>query len=291
MKKRRRKNWIHPKILYICLSVLCVMLVLLSFKFTDRFAGVKATVGNIVTPMQKGINSVGRYISDKMDLLSSKESLLAENEELHKKLNDLSYDNKILARENSELESYRELYKLDKVYPDYPKVAARVISRDGNNWFHVFTIDKGKKDGIKVDMNVIAGNGLVGIVSEVGESYAKVRAIIDDKSNVSSMFQKTGETCIVKGNMESIYNGYIDIEMISNSAKISQGDEVVTSHVSDKFLQGLSVGYVKDVVSDKSAQTKTAHLIPAVDFDQLENVLVITQLKDNSEIEDIKNYD
>lgn len=291
MKKRRRKNWIHPKILYICLSVLCVMLVLLSFKFTDRFAGVKATVGNIVTPMQKGINSVGRYISDKMDLLSSKESLLAENEELHKKLNDLSYDNKILARENSELESYRELYKLDKVYPDYPKVAARVISRDGNNWFHVFTIDKGKKDGIKVDMNVIAGNGLVGIVSEVGESYAKVRAIIDDKSNVSSMFEKTGETCIVKGNMESIYNGYIDIEMISNSAKISQGDEVVTSHVSDKFLQGLSVGYVKDVVSDKSAQTKTAHLIPAVNFDQLENVLVITQLKDNSEIEDIKNYD
>ena len=140
-------------------------------------------------------------------------------------------------------------------------------------------------------MNVIAGNGLVGIVSEVGESYAKVRAIIDDKSNVSAMFQDTEETCIVKGNMESIYKGYIDIEMISNTAKIKDGDEVVTSHVSDKFLQGLSVGYVKDIVSDPSSQTKTAHLIPSVNFDQLENVLVITQLKDNSEIKDIKNYD
>lgn len=291
MKKRRKNKWIHPKILYICLSVLCVILVLLSFKFTDRFAGIKATVGNVVTPMQKGINSVGRYISDKMDLFSTKETLLSENEKLREQLNDLSYDNKILARENAELENYRELYKLDKLYPDYPKVAARVISRDGNNWFNVFTIDKGKKDGILPDMNVIAGNGLVGIVSEVGESYAKVRAIIDDKSNVSAMFQETGETCFVKGNMESIYNGYIDIEMISNSAKIKEGDEVVTSHVSDKFLQGLSVGYVRDVVSDKSSQTKTAHLTPAVDFDQLENVLVITQLKDNSEIEDIKNYD
>lgn len=291
MKKRRKNKWIHPKILYICLSALCVILVLLSFKFTDRFAGIKATVGNIVTPMQKGINSVGRYISGQMDLLSSKESLLADNEKLRKQLNDLSYDNKILARENAELDNYRKLYKLDKLYPDYPKVAARVISRDGNNWFNVFTIDKGKKDGIQPDMNVIAGNGLVGIVSEVGESYAKVRAIIDDKSNVSSMFQETGETCFVKGNMESIYNGYIDIEMISNSAKIKEGDEVVTSHVSDKFLQGLSVGYVRDVVSDKSSQTKTAHLTPAVDFDQLENVLVITQLKDNSEIEGIKNYD
>ena len=131
----------------------------------------------------------------------------------------------------------------------------------------------------------------VGIVSEVGESYAKVRAIIDDKSNVSAMFQDTGETCIVKGNMESIYKGYIDIEMISNTAKIKDGDEVVTSHVSDKFLQGLSVGYVKDIVSDPSSQTETAHLIPSVNFDQLENVLVITQLKDNSEIKDIKNYD
>lgn len=291
MKKRRKNKWIHPKILYICLSVLCVLLVLLSFKFTDRFAGVKAFVGNVVTPMQKGINSVGKYLSDKADLLTSKEILLAENKELQEKLNDLSYNNKILARENAELDNYRELYKLDKVYSDYPKVAARVISRDGNNWFHVFTIDKGKKDGIQVDMNVIAGNGLVGIVSEVGESYAKVRAIIDDKSNVSAMFQDTGETCIVKGNMESIYKGYIDIEMISNTAKIKDGDEVVTSHVSDKFLQGLSVGYVKDIVSDPSSQTKTAHLIPSVNFDQLENVLVITQLKDNSEIKDIKNYD
>ena len=66
---------------------------------------------------------------------------------------------------------------------------------------------------------------------------------------------------------------------------------MVTSHVSDKFLQGLSVGYVKDVISASAAQTKTAHLVPAVNFDQLENVLVITKLKDNSEIEDIKKYD
>lgn len=291
MKRRRKKNWIHPKILYICLSVFCVILVLLSFKFTNRFATVKSAVGNVVTPMQKGINTIGRYISDITDLFYSKERLLAENEELRQKLSSLSYDNKILARENTELENYRELYKLDKKYPDYPKVAARVISRDGNNWFHVFTIDKGKKDGIQVDMNVISGNGLVGIVSEVGESYAKVRAIIDDKSNVSSMFDATGETCMVKGNMESIYHGYIDVQMISNTAKIKDGDEVVTSHVSDKFLQGLSVGYVKDIVTDESAQSKTAHLIPAVNFDQLENVLIITQLKDNSEIEDIKNYD
>ena len=170
-------------------------------------------------------------------------------------------------------------------------MAATIISRDGNNWFNLFTIDKGKKDGVDVDMNVISGNGLVGIVSEAGNHYAKVRAIIDDKSNVSAMFEETGETCMVKGNMQSIYNGYIDVEMISNSAKIKEGDEIVTSHVSDKFLQGLSVGYVKDITSDSSPLTKTAHLTPVVNFDQLEYVLVITQLKDTSEIGDISSYD
>lgn len=291
MKRRRKKNWIHPKILYICLSLLCVILVVLSFKFSNQFASVKSMAGNIVTPMQKGINSVGKFLSDKVDLLTSKETLLQQNKELKDKLNALSYDNKILAGENSELENYRELFKLSKKYPDYPKVAATVISRDGNNWFNVFTIDKGKKDGVDVDMNVISGNGLVGIVSEAGDHYAKVRSIIDDKSNVSAMFESTRETCMVKGNMESIYNGYIDVEMISNTAKIKEGDEIVTSHVSDKFLQGLSVGYVKDISNDNSALTKTAHLTPVVSFDQLEYVLVITQLKDSREVKDISNHD
>lgn len=291
MKKRRNKKWIHPKILYMCMAILCVILVLVSFKFSDQLSSVKTVVGNVMTPMQKGINTVGHFISDKFDLISSKQSLLDENKQLKQKLDEMSYNNKILIGENSELENYRELYKLDKKYPDYPKVAATVISRDGNNWFRVFTIDKGTEDGVEVDMNVISGNGLVGIVSEAGKHYAKVRSIIDDKSNVSAMFESSGETCIVKGNMESINSGYIDVEMISNTAKIKDGEEVITSHVSDKFLQGLSIGYVKDVTSDASSLSQTAHLTPAVNFDQLEYVLVITQKKDSSEVKDISKYD
>lgn len=291
MKKRRKKNWIHPKILYMCMAILCVILVLVSFKFSDQLSSVKTVVGNVMTPMQKGINTVGHFISDKFDLISSKQSLLDENKQLKQKLDEMSYNNKILIGENSELENYRELYKLDKKYPDYPKVAATVISRDGNNWFRVFTIDKGTEDGVEVDMNVISGNGLVGIVSEAGKHYAKVRSIIDDKSNVSAMFESSGETCIVKGNMESINSGYIDVEMISNTAKIKDGEEVITSHVSDKFLQGLSIGYVKDITSDASSLSQTAHLTPAVNFDQLEYVLVITQKKDSSEVKDISKYD
>ena len=100
MKRKRRKGpRIHPKYIYIFFSILCAILVVLSFKFSDRLSGVKATVGDIMSPMQSGINKVGKAISDKMDLLHSKEDLLAENKQLKKKIDAISYDNKILAGE------------------------------------------------------------------------------------------------------------------------------------------------------------------------------------------------
>ena len=289
--KRKRRPSIHPKYIYIFLSIVCALLVVLSFKFSNQFTDFKTMVGDFISPMQGGINKVGKFISDKTDLLTSKEKLLEENKQLKEKIDALNYDNKILASENSNLDNYRELYKLDQQYPDYPKVVATVIGRDGNNWFNLFTIDKGRDDGVDVDMNVIAGNGLVGIVSEAGRHYAKVRSIIDDKSNVSAMFEKTGETCNVKGNMKSIYKGFIDITMISNNAEAKDGDSVVTSRISDKFLPGLLVGYISGIKEEIDGLSKSAQLTQAVSFDNMESVLVITTLKDSSEIEDIKNYD
>lgn len=287
MKNRRRKYSIHPKHLFIVLTILCALLVLISFKYSDKFTVIKTSTGNAVSPMQKGINSVGSWISGKFDLLDSKQALLKENEELKKQISTLSYSNKILSGENVELEYFRKLFKLNEKYPDYPKVAARVIGRDGNNWYNLFIIDKGSSDGIQVDMNVIVGNGLVGIVSEVGTHYAKVRSIIDDKSHVSAMFSATSETCIVKGNMKSLNDGYIDVEMINKSADIKEGAEVVTSQISTKFLQGLLVGYVSNVKSDPAKLTKSARLAPAVSFDKLEIVLIITAKKESSEIGDV----
>ena len=277
--RRRTKMPISPRYILAALSALCILLIILSFRYEEQLAPVKTAVGNTITPMQKGINSIGNFISEKADMFVSMQELMEENRELKEKLDNISYENKILQQEKYELESLRELYELDEKYASYPKVAARVISKDSNNWYNQFTIDKGSNDGIAINMNVMAGNGLVGIVTEVGFNWAKVRSIIDDKSNVSGMSLKTSDICNIKGNLELIDEGLIEIELVDKNADILVGDEIVTSHISDKFLQGILIGYVHSIQIDPNNMTQSGYIAPAVSFDSLDTVLVITELK------------
>ncbi len=278
--RRRTKININPKHVLIALVILCIGLIFFSFRYGEKLSPVKEAVGTVITPMQVGINSVGTYISDKLDNLRNINELLNENKELKDQVSVLSYQNKLLLQDKYELDGLRELYALDQKYLDYPKVAARVISKDTNNWYNVFTIDKGTRDGLKVNMNVLAGYGLAGIITEVHYNYSVVRSIIDDNSSVSGMFLKTSDTCIVQGDLQLMDDGKIRVELINKDARIADGDEVVTSHISPNFLQGILIGYISDITLDASNMTKTAYLTPVVDFERLEEVLIITELKE-----------
>ena len=290
MKQKRKFN-IPAKILLIILSILCFVLIFLSFKYQDQMSPVKTYTENIIQPMQKGVNSIGRSIYNWFDLFRSKRALLEENNALKQQLQNVVQENVSLIEDKNELESLRELYRLDQGYFQYPKVAARVVSHDNNNWYNLFTIDKGENDGIKKDMNVIAGNGLVGVVIETGKSYSKVRSIIDDNSYVSGMFLRTKDMCDIKGNLSTTKDGYIDVERISIDAEIEDGYEIVTSYQSDKYLEGILIGYVSDIKTDANNMTKTARVSTVVDFERLDTVLVITELKNSEELEEMTKYD
>ena len=279
MRRRTRINF-NPKYILIVCIVLCISLIIISFRFGEQLSPVKNAVGSVITPMQRGINTVGSYITEKLDHFKRIGDLEQENTQLTEQVDLLSYQNRMLLQDKYELDELRKLYDLDQKYADYPKVAARVISKDSNNWYNVFTIDKGERDGLKKNMNVLAGNGLAGIITEVHYNYSVVRSIIDDNSNVSGMFIKTSDTCIVQGDLKLMDEGKIRVELISKDAQVSDGDEIVTSHISPNFLEGITIGYVSDIELDPSNMTKTAYLTPVVDFERLEEVLIITELKE-----------
>ena len=185
MKKRKTKNSLSSKYLLLILTGVCVSAILLSFTFNISGGPLNTVAGYVFIPMQNGINQVGSWISRQADKLESLSVVMAENEELRKQVEELTVELNTIKLERYELENLRELYDLDQKYPSYEKVAANVIGKDAGNWFNTFTIDKGSNDGIEVHMNVMAGSGLVGIITDVGPNYAKVKAIISDTSSVA----------------------------------------------------------------------------------------------------------
>lgn len=277
-----------PKYILMTIAIVCVALIIVSFRFQDKMTPIRTAVGSVVTPMQRGINKIGLVVADGMDYVTTVKKLVKKNNTLQKQLDDLSQQNRLLQQDKYDLDDFRKLYSLDEKYSNYPKVAAHVISSDGN-WFNSFVIDKGSKDGLKVNMNVLAGDGLVGIVTEVNKSYARVRSIIDDESSVTGSFLKTSDMCFVNGNLKLIGKGMIDISGIPADAEVKDGYEVVTSPVSDKYLPGILIGYARDIKTDSSNITQSAHLTPAADFSGLDMVLVITEVKDSGDLEDILN--
>ena len=279
MKKKNQASAFN-RYLLLGLAVFCIIMMLLS-SFSEKASGPFKVIANVtVIPLQQGINYVGRWMGDMTDNFETMQQLRSENKKLQEQVDSLMTENNYLQEERYELERLQELYKLDSNYAEYEKTAAHVIGSDSGNWFSTFTIDKGSQDGIAVDMNVMAGSGLVGIVVEVGPSWAKVRSIIDDSSNVSGMVLSTSDRCIVSGDLSLMNDGQIRFEQMENNEnQVSVGDQIVTSYISDKYLQGILIGYVSEVTVDSNNLTRSGYITPAVDFKNIQEVLVITTTK------------
>jgi len=280
-RNRNKKNKIPTKYTLLILTGVCILAILFSLTFNITGGPLNSIAGYIFVPMQKGINKVGDRILTKTNDFKSLKEVLAENEDLQKQVDELTTQLNTRKLEEYELDNYRELLELDEKYPTYEKVAASVIAKDTGNWFSTFTIDKGKHDGLGVGMNVISGSGLVGIITDVGPNYAKVRAVIDDSSNVSGMVATTEDNLNVSGNLKTMNKEKVIEfnELRDEKNLVAVGDPVVTSYVSDQYLQGILIGYVASVTTNENNLTKSGTITPIVDFEHLQNVLVITTTK------------
>ena len=271
------------KFVLLVLSIISIILIGITSFNDSIISPLRQAVGIVLLPVQSGVNTAGRAIYDSIEEQRKIHSAITENIELNKKIDELTQENTRLMADSGELARLRELYKLDESYSDYTKVGARVVAKDSTKWFSTFTIDKGSDDGIAVDMNVIGYGGLIGIVTDVGKNYATVRSIIDDISRVSAMSLRTGSLCRVDGNLEQYNEGRLILKDVKSDADVNEGDMIVTSNVSTKYLPNILIGYARDLKDDSSRLTKSGYLIPVVNFDNVSEVLVITKLKEVSD--------
>ena len=282
--KKRNHITVPPRYLFAALVLLCIGMMYASY--ATGFAGqtLSRVTGYLFVPFERGINSIGGWARDKSNSLQDLADAQAEKQALQEQVDSLTRENSRLMQSQYRLQELEELYNLDQTYGEYNKVAANIIASDSGNWFNTFVIDKGSSDGLAVDMNVIAGSGLVGIITKVGDNWAQVRSIIDDMSEVSAQVLSTSDLCFVKGDLQLMESGLIRLSQLRDTEeKANIGDSVVTSHVSDKYHAGLLIGYINELNLDANNLTSSGTLTPAVDFEHLHSVLVITDMKQSVE--------
>ena len=281
--KKKNQYKMKTKHLITMMTILCLGLIVLSLSTSFSFAPVRNVLGYVIVPFQNGINEVGNWMTDQKNGFQSMKKLSAENEKLQKQVDELQAKNTTLSQDQEELDRLRTLYNLDTDYSEFEKVAAQVIGKDTGNWYSTFLINRGSSDGIAVDMNVIADGGLVGIVTETGAHWATVRSIIDDSSNVSAMAVSTSDNCVVTGDLELIDEGKLSFEQLyDQDNKVTVGERIVTSNISEKYVEGLFIGYVSAIQQDPNNLTKTGTIVTPVDFGHLKDVFVITTNKQDA---------
>ena len=242
---------------------------------TERYVTkVESIVGTVFTPIQKVFYQMGEEISNFFSSISEIGTLRATNEKLKKEVEKLRKENIQLQELMNENKRLKEALNFKTENVELDLKLATITGKNPGNWFNTFTIDKGKNEGIKPGMAVLDEKGnMIGQITEVGDKWAKVLAIIDRNSSVSAVAVRTRDNGVVRGDS----NGGLIMIYLPLDAELIEGDVVTTSSMS-RFPKGLIIGKVSKVTRDPGSLLKQAVIEPAADFERLEYVFVVTNM-------------
>jgi len=151
-------------------------------------------------------------------------------------------------------------------------VAAAVVGKDPSPWFKTVVIDKGRDDGVQMGMPVVTPAGIAGLVTDASAGYAKVLLVTDQNSAVDALVQNSRARGIVKGEP----SGKLRLHYVLRRHAVTEGDAIVSSGLDGVFPKGIQIGYVQEVNKPNSGIFQDVSVMPYVDFEKLEEVLVIT---------------
>ncbi|HYA14413.1 MAG TPA: rod shape-determining protein MreC [Syntrophales bacterium] len=267
----------YQSIIIACLLII-ISLILLSYSvkkpstvgfFRGLVLETAAPLANIITISFEGLSSAWkRYI------------FLVGLEEENKRLKK---GNALLTRETVQYrEAYLEGIRLQKLLAlkekvNYPMIAARVIARDQTSIIKTILINKGTSHGLRVDLPVLADQGVVGRIVEVSSHVSKILLLIDESSNVDALVQENR----IQGILQGAGPHSCSLKYISKTETVNVGNIIISSGLSGLFPKGLLIGSVKSVDKTDSGLFQKINVEPFVDFARLEEVMVIVLNKDD----------
>ncbi len=253
--------------------IILILLVFLSNLKLESLSYIENAFSTIVMPIQTGYTYLKNKVTGNTNFFTNMDILKSENEELKSKNSELEQalrELEIIKAENGTLKEY---LGLTEKYTNYETIPAYIISKDVSNYSSIFVINAGKNDGINVNMPVIADEGLIGYVISVTDTTAKVQTIIDASSSVTATISTTEDSIVCKGSLE---DRLLKATYIPTTANISVGDIVETSGMGGIYPKGITIGKIKETIETSNILDRYAWIEPAVNFDKVETVLVIT---------------
>ena len=232
---------------------------------------------DIFAPVQKVCVSVTYWLEDTLSFPFALINTSRKNDELNRKITELQERLREGEEYYLENERLKKLLDIQTKLPGNLKVtAASVIGRDPDNWFQTIMLNKGSRQGIQVNMTVLVPDGLVGRVIRVSTNTAQVMLITDPRSAVSSLIQETRSPGIVEGTSDP--SGWLRMIHIPYDMFVRQGQVVVTSGLGSLFPKGVVIGQITGAKKDPTGLFYNATVQPLVDFNRLEEVLIVTEI-------------
>ncbi|GGL41254.1 rod shape-determining protein MreC [Sporolactobacillus putidus] len=272
-------SFFSNKKLIVLLTSLVVLIVLISYSLRQ---GNKSTwpeqfVQDTVGWFQYVVNVPAQYAAGFFQNVSDIGNAYKENQKLKADLADYAR----VEQENRDItQRYNDLKKLMNMQnsPDlfnFIKHPAVVIGRSYDQWNQIVTVDKGRLDGIRPGMSVIAPGGLIGTISRTGNFTSEVSLISDNQNvnQISAIIQNTKTYGMIEG--YNANNGRLLFQKIPLSSNVKKGQVVTTSGLSDMYPSGLMIGTVTSVSTDQYGLTKAAEVKPSANLNDLTSVIIV----------------
>lgn len=268
------------------LAAILVLLILIFATSGDRsVTWFESAVGSVAQPVQTFASNVSNGIVGFFERVFNSTDADKENAQLKLRIAQLEQAEYELEELRLENERLKELLNYAQSNENYEYVTAAVIAKAQGVWFDSFTINAGRTHGIEKDMPVITSAGLVGRVTDVGANWAKVSSIIDSRSTVSVMVERTRDGAMIQGVRESGSSATLELYYLPSGSDLVPGDIIVTNGLGGVFPKGLAVGTVTEVTrtSDNNSNERNALVQSAVDFNHIEEVMVIVAVEEAAE--------
>lgn len=278
MKRPINKFWII--LLAIAAAVSVILSVMTYFSATS--AVMPNIAGILASPFRTVSAAVTGKVADWTAYLTEFDTLKAENEELKRQIAEMEQAVRQAKSDRDENARLRSLLDLREQRRKLSFESARILVQDVSNWSSMLTINKGTMHDVAVGDCVVTETGnLIGVVTEAGLNWSKVRTVLDSESSIGALVFRSGTSAVALGDFSLMGEGRLSLGYLGTDPDLVSGDLVVTSGLGGYYPSQLVIGYVEEVRPGDDGMSQIAVVRPEVDMDTLTQVFVITDFDIN----------